>query len=60
MLPVSKLKTLSEISRDIGQVVFASVFVEPFVNGSVTPLTLMTGLAFSVLSWLLSLVFARE
>ncbi len=55
-----KLNTLSEISRDIGQVVFASVFVEPFISGSITLPTVIIGLIFSMAAWTASLLLTKE
>ncbi|MBI4120406.1 MAG: hypothetical protein HY454_02975 [Parcubacteria group bacterium] len=47
-----KLRTLSEITRDMGQVFFASVFVGPLVSvGEINWFIVVAGLLSSFLFW---------
>ena len=48
-------KTLSEISRDIAQVFFASMFVGPIVTGMIKQDFIVLGLLLSVTFWIISL-----
>ena len=49
-----KLKTISDISRDIAQVFFASVFIGPLVSGSENLSMLMAGIFLAFIFWYLS------
>ncbi|KKR44070.1 MAG: hypothetical protein UX02_C0001G0287 [Candidatus Moranbacteria bacterium GW2011_GWC1_45_18] len=51
----SKATILSEISRDIAQVFFASMFVGPIISDAVSWPIVFSGLALSFSCWLLSL-----
>lgn len=51
-----KLITLSEIVRDIGQVLFATVLVSPLVNGIADVSLVVFGSIMSVSAWSLSLI----
>jgi len=55
----SKAKILSEITRDIGQVFFASMFVAQILSEGEISIILI-GLFLSILSWILSLQFASQ
>ena len=57
---LEKPETLSEISRDMGQVFFASVLVDPVVNGSISGQLFFGGLTLSLFSWILSLLLSKE
>jgi len=55
-----KSKVYSEISRDIGQVFFASLFIGPLVSGSIDFTFAFYGSLLSIFSWFLSILFIRE
>lgn len=59
LLTVSRIKNLSAISRDIGQVLFASVFVEPIIKGSLDSKTTFAGLLLTLVSWQASVILAK-
>jgi hypothetical protein len=42
---------LSEILRDIAQVFFAAVLIEPIINSTSNPMMWLTGLVFSLCFW---------
>lgn len=54
-----KTETLSAISRDVAQVLFAGLFIEPIANGRFNLNFIAVGLLFSLAVWILSLVFAK-
>ena len=55
-----KYETISEISRDIGLVFFATMFIEPIVAKTLDPVTIILGLLLSLISWFFSLSIARK
>ena len=56
-----KAKTVSEISRDLGQVFFASMFLGPLlVNGNINWIVVLFGLSLSIICWYWSLLIAIE
>lgn len=59
LLSLEKLNILSEISRDIGQILFASVFIEPITKGSTDLKILFLGLILSLSAWSLSLLLTK-
>ena len=61
-LTSSQLKTLSEISRDIGQVVFATVVVSPLVIGidRINWLTVISGIIPTFAFWSLSIWIVKN
>ncbi|MFA6304433.1 MAG: hypothetical protein WCV73_01175 [Patescibacteria group bacterium] len=50
-----KQKVLSDIYRDIGQVLFASVLIDPITRGEVNYYFLAFGLAFTLVFWYFSI-----
>jgi hypothetical protein len=50
---------LSEMSRDIGQVFFASVFLTPLLSGTFNLFLVYTGLLLSLIVWYLSVLLAH-
>jgi hypothetical protein len=56
----SKATILSEIARDIAQVLFASVFVGPLLSESPKWTLVFLGLVLSASCWLLSLSVVKE
>lgn len=56
----SRLKVLSEITRDAGQVFFASMFVGPLLSiGEINWAVAAYGLVLTLFSWYVSLLLAR-
>jgi hypothetical protein len=65
MIGVMKLSTLkldkiSDISISVGQVIFASVFLESLLKGEINITRILTGLILTFLCWILSLVVIKE
>jgi len=56
---MKKLEALSQISRDIGQVFFASTFIGPMVSGAFDTPIVVAGFIFTLLAWYVSLLFAK-
>lgn len=54
-----KTETLSAISRDIAQVFFAGLFIEPIANGHTSIYFVLFGLLLSVAAWIWSLLLAK-
>ena len=44
-------KALGEISKDLGQIFFASVFLTSLMSGTVNYLVIVTGLVLSIVFW---------
>lgn len=55
-----KTETLSAISRDIAQVLFAGLFIEPIVSGNTNTYFVLLGLLLSVVAWVWSLLLAKS
>lgn len=55
-----KTETLSAINRDVAQVFFAGLFVEPIVNGHTNFYFILWGLLLSFGTWTFSLLLARS
>ena len=55
-LSSGKLEKLSDISISVGQVFFASVFIEPLIGGEFNWSNILAGFILSVIFWLISLV----
>lgn len=60
LFSIKKLGVLSEITRDIGQVLFAGVFVGPILSQTYTTTTFVLGLMLSVCFWLLSMTIIKD
>lgn len=56
---MTKSETLSQISRDIGQVLFASMFIGPIMDGVFKLSVIATGFVFTLLAWYISFLFAK-
>lgn len=56
----ARQNALAEIFRDVGQVFFAPVFVEPIVAGSTTSLVFFSGIALALVSWFLSFLLSKN
>jgi hypothetical protein len=57
---LSKPKILSEIFRDMGQVFFASVLIEPALSHSTNSSILFFGLVSSGVCWIAGLILAKK
>lgn len=55
-----KTLVISEIMRDIAQISFASVFVDPIIRGDFSPTALLIGLSTSVIMWYVSLIVIKN
>ena len=55
-----KPETLSEICRDVGQVFFAGVLVEPIITHTSNSTMWIAGLTFSIASWSMSIYFNNK
>ena len=55
-----KTETLSAINRDIAQVLFAGLFIEPIVNGHINTYFVFLGLLLSSVAWVWSLLLAKS
>lgn len=55
-----KLETLSAIGRDVAQVLFAGLFVEPIVSGKMSVALLTSGFILSLVAWAISLLLAKS
>lgn len=53
------MKVVSDVSRDIGQVLFASVVIGPLVAGVGDWFSLSMGLALSLISWYFSVTLIK-
>jgi hypothetical protein len=56
----AKLEKLSDISSDIAQIFFASVFISPFFNTSADWKVIIFGLVLSLIFWSSSLLLIKE
>jgi hypothetical protein len=55
-----QLRIVSDIAKDIAQVFFASVFLEPLVTGNSSFYTFMLGISLAFVSWLFSIVLVKS
>lgn len=55
-----KTDTLSGITRDLGQVFFASVFLNSLMSDSGDNMTIIAGLVLAFFSWCLALLLATN
>jgi len=53
------VEALSEISADIAQIFFATLFIEPIVRGSVDVIVTALGLALALVTWAASIVLRQ-
>ena len=58
-LTKSRLQVISEIARDLAQVFFASVFLEPLITGNANIYSFVLGLILALASWYLSIVLVK-
>lgn len=57
---IEKPQALSDIFKKIGVVFFASLIISPLFGNSTTPTLLLVGIIFTGLSWIFSLLIARN
>ncbi|MBI3020178.1 MAG: hypothetical protein HYY60_02530 [Parcubacteria group bacterium] len=57
---MKKLEALSQISRDIGQVLFASTFVSPIIENAFNKASIAYGLLLTLSAWFLSILLTKE
>jgi hypothetical protein len=55
-----KTEALYDISKDLGQVFFASAFLGPLLSSEEGGLTAIMGLVFAILSWICAVVLAKN
>jgi len=55
-----KIKASSEVLRDIGQVIFASMFIGPLISGSFNYWMISFGAILSILIWYSSVSIIRR
>ena len=55
-----KYDTLSDLSKDIGLVFFATLFIGPIATRTFDPVMIGSGLLLSIVSWIVSLSIARK
>lgn len=58
-LALKRLNTLSEISRDIGQVFFGLMFLGPLITGQIDWPIIISGLSLSIAFWVLSVILTK-
>ena len=56
----SRVSRLSDISADMGQIFFASVFLGPMFSDEINWFIVMAGFACSLFAWLGSLLLIKE
>jgi hypothetical protein len=59
-LATGRLRIVSEIAKDIAQVCFASVVLEPLMRGNANMFTFALGLSLALIPWVLSVVIGKE
>ena len=52
----TRINILSEISRDVAQVLFAGLFIEPIAKGSINLTATIFGLILSLVAWAASIL----
>lgn len=55
-----KTETLSAISRDIAQVLFAALFIEPIARGNINVRLIIVGIILSGAAWIISLLITKS
>lgn len=54
-----RIQTISEIARDVGQVCFATVFLEPIVSGRFDSIPMILGSLTMLGMWFLSIYLSK-
>ena len=60
MMSLAKPEALAEVSRDIGQVFFASLIAGPLVTGALDTNLTVFGLILSSIFWLTSIFLSKQ
>ena len=60
LLSESRVAKLSEITSDLGQIFFASVFLGPFFLAKTNWVVVILGLILSLVSWFASLLLIKN
>lgn len=55
----AEVRTVAEISRDVGQVIFAIVFLEPIISGRANQFTILGGIILVLISWYVSIRLSK-
>lgn len=55
-----KSETLAAIGRDVAQVLFAGLFIEPIASGKMSAALLVSGFILSLVAWSVSLLLAKS
>ncbi len=56
---MNRSAVVSEISRDISQVFFASIFVDPIMRGGIDARLVIAGLILAMMGWCVSIVIIK-
>lgn len=59
-ITIAKLDKISDICISIGQVIFASVFIDPLLSSDFNWSRIFAGLIFATLAWILSLIAVQN
>ena len=54
-----RIKRFASILSDMGQVMFASILIEPLINNSFNSVTIVVGSALALLAWFASLLLSK-
>ncbi|MEI7513022.1 MAG: hypothetical protein WCJ74_00170 [bacterium] len=56
----AKVDAISEITRDIGQVFFASMFVAPIMQAEINWAITLSGFILSIIFWVFSILISEK
>jgi len=59
-LTPARLSIVSDIAKDIAQVFFALVFLEPLMTGNTNMVTFAIGLSLALISWFFRVVIVKK
>ncbi len=57
---MNRIGVISEISRDVAQVFFASVLVDPIIRGEFRPFVMGVGILISLTTWYVSVIIIKN
>ena len=58
-LSPQRIVTFREIINDVGQVLFASVLIDPIVGSNLNPILVVSGILLSLSAWILSIYLTK-